>query len=314
MKTIRNTVVVLLLVLLAAFTVVGAMATLPWEAGPLQRVRDTGLSIIQVWLAGSLLFWLFIATAFTLLLAAMLTILAFRRQARVEVQMAEGRVVIMESAIKKYIRAALAELPGISTRRIDLAQKRGGLQVDVYTSVRTHEKLPEAEARIMARVKDALTNQMGIDAISGVHVYIRDFQMMPATPAPEEDDPLLAAYGVQGRRTAAADDTDRFDEAPAIARVMPEREVVAMSTGPLPEAPDSGILAPPAPATGDGPPSAEGKPRSFLARFRHGKQPAAEPADWDAPAPADTATADTISPDDLVPEAPGTGNEDDKKA
>lgn len=307
MKTLRNAVVVLLLVILAAFTVVGAMATLPWEAGPLLRVRETGLSIIQVWLAGSLLFWLFIATAFGLLLAVLLGILAVRRQARVEVQMADGRVVIMESAIKKYVRTALAELPGISTRRIDLAQKRGGLQVDVYTNVRTQEKLPEAEARIMARVREALTNQMGIDAIAGVHVFIQDFQVAAAAPVPDEDDPLLAAYGVQGRR-APADD----DGAPPAARVAPEPEVVAMSTAPLPEAPDSGILAPPEPPTGDIAQAAgEEKPRSFLARFRK-EQAAAQPGDWDPPAPA--GAADTISPDDLVPDAPDTGNEDDKKA
>ena len=238
MKGLRNTLVFLLLLILTAMAVVGAMATLPWTPGPLERVRETGLEIVKVWQPGGMLFWMFVGVLFGILLVASVTISQLRRSARVEVHMADGRVVILESAIKKYIRTALAELPGISVKRIDLAQQRAGLRVDVTASVRTAEKLPEAEARIMARVREALIQKMGISAISGVHVYIQDFQMIPPPNQVAERDFTLE---------------DDMDVPSSVFPLGPlpvtlhraDPDVVAMSGTPSTSAPDSGLLTPP---------------------------------------------------------------------
>ncbi len=323
MKGLRNTLVFLLLLILTAVAAVGAMATLPWTPGPLARVRETGLEIVKVWQPGGMLFWMFIGVLFGILLVVGVTISHLRRSARVEVHMADGRVVILESAIKKYIRTALSELPGISVKKIDLAQQRAGLRVDVTASVRTAEKLPEAEARIMARVREALVHKMGISAISGVHVYIQDFQMTPSPTRPAEPDVLM--------------DED-MDVPSSVFPLGPlpvtlhraDPDVVAMSGTPSTAAPDSGLLTPPEgePYRSDDEGDAQ-RGEKFFSRFKRSKgeeQPSLDnDAAFDADSSAgalqvsdrdhDVSDCGIVLPDDLVTEAMDEPQDDqDKKA
>ena len=284
MKGLRNTLVFLLLLILTAVAVVGAMATLPWTPGPLARVRETGMEIVRVWQPGGMLFWMFVGVLFGILLVAAVTISQLRRSARVEVHMADGRVVILESAIKKYIRTALAELQGISVKRIDLAQQRTGLRVDVTASVRTTEKLPDAQARIMARVHEALIHKMGISAISGVHVYIQDFQMIAPSVQPDERDiPLDEDMDVP---------SPVFPLGPLpVTLHSAEPDVVAMSGTPSTSAPDSGLLTPPEaqPDRSDDEGDAQ-RGEKFFSRFMRSKAEEERLADHDAAFDADAAT------------------------
>jgi hypothetical protein len=179
MRLLRDTFVWLLLIMLAAVCVVGAMALLPTEWGPFMRVKASGLAVVATYKAGHLLFWIFVGVLFALLLTLMLTIRLRPARTQIEVQMKDGRVVIMDSAIKKYVRTALADVPGIAARRIDLRQRRGKLFVDIHAQVRSHEPLPQIEERTIAKVKESLASHLGITQLGGVHVVIGDLQVLP---------------------------------------------------------------------------------------------------------------------------------------
>ncbi len=254
MKTLRNVIVWLLLAATGAISLVGVMATFPTTWGPLARIQATGLAIVGAWKGGpnqsvNGLFWLFLTLLLLTLLVVLMSVLVSTGRTRIEVQMADGRVVIMDTAIKKYIRTALGELSGITTKQIVLKQSRAGLRVDVYAQVRSHEKLPELEARIISRVKEALTSQMGITAISAVHVYIRDFRVLSLPPAPGPEMPNRAAAPVSAAAQPAFEEIVPARAEPVIlSPTRRESDVISFSTPPTPDAPDAGLLAPPAPA------------------------------------------------------------------
>lgn len=179
---LRNLLATLMLLVLLAISVVGVMAYFPALGSYTTRINAMGNNIIAAWepknsLLG--LFGLWLGLMFCTLLTFFIAIPARRRPTRIEVQMGDGRVVILETAIRKYIKTALADLPDVNARRIELRQQRNGLQADIYANVRTHEKLPDVERQIIRRVRHALSDELGIAQISGVHVYIKDFEVRP---------------------------------------------------------------------------------------------------------------------------------------
>lgn len=187
MLIFRNIIIVILLLVLCAISVVGIMVEAPrvLEYTP-DRINALGRSVLTVMRPGNLLFYTWIAVFLATLLVFFLTIARPRRRMKIEVQMGGGRVVIMDAAIKKYIRNALAEINEVTVKKIELREQRGLVTTDIYADVRTRENLPVLELRIIGRVRSALAEDLGITNLGDVHVYIRNFEVTgrPITPAP----------------------------------------------------------------------------------------------------------------------------------
>lgn len=168
----------LLLLILCGISCVGVMAYMPHMAGKYFHINDMGNNLIEMWRPkqGLFLLWLacFVGTIATFVSAAVSSI---TRPIHIEVQMGGGKVVILDSAIRKYIKTALTDLPDVVSRQIKMRQTRHGILVDIYADVRTKDRLPDLERKVIARVRAALAEDLGITAIAGVHVYIRDIEV-----------------------------------------------------------------------------------------------------------------------------------------
>lgn len=212
MKIIRNILVWLLLAFLLAISFVGTLAYMPW----FERINQMGSSWIEVWHRGNGLFWLWMGLFLGTLVTFVLTVAIMRRRAMVYVPMGEGQVVIMESAIRKYIRTALTEVPGVMSRRIELKKTRRGLHVVVYAQVRTNEKLPDIEKQVEEQVRTALTKYLGIKSMAGVQVYVDDLEVgLPrggrpeGLPAAEQHEVAQAPSLTQPSEAPAAQQTEQ---------------------------------------------------------------------------------------------------------
>lgn len=187
MYFLRNTIIVLLLLTLAAIAVVGVMVEAPTVANfTPDRINALGRSVLTVMRPGYLLFTVWVVILLATLLVFFITVATPRRRMKIEVQMGGGRVIIMDAAIKKYIRNALAEIGEISVKKIDLRDHRGQVSTNIYADVRTRENLPVLERRVISRVRSALAEELGITNLGDVHVYIRNFEVTgrPIKPAP----------------------------------------------------------------------------------------------------------------------------------
>jgi len=187
MYFIRNTIIVLLLLVLAAISVVGLMVEFPQIVNYTpDRINALGRSVLTVMRPGYLLFTVWVVILLASLLVFFITVARPRRRMKIEVQMGGGRVVIMDAAIKKYIRNALAEMGEITVKKIDLREHRNLVTTDITADVRTRENLPVLERRIISRVRAALAEDLGITNLGDVHVYIRNFEVTgrPIKPAP----------------------------------------------------------------------------------------------------------------------------------
>ncbi len=191
MLILRNFLITILLLMLAAISVVGIMVEFPqimqWTP---DRINELGRSVVRVMRPGMLLFfvWWFILIAS--LLVFFLTVGRSRRRMKIEVQMGGGRVVIMDAAIKKYIRSALSEIDDVHVKKIELREHRNQVTTDIYADVRTKDSLPVLERRIITRVRTALAEDLGITNLGDVHVFIKNFEVTgrPITPAPAPAD------------------------------------------------------------------------------------------------------------------------------
>lgn len=188
MLILRNIVITILLLCLTAISVVGIMVEAPpvlnWTP---DRLNQIGHSVVEIMRPGLLLFLIWIVILLSCLLVFFITVARPRRRMKIEVQMGGGRVVIMDAAIKKYIRNALAELNEVTVKKIDLREQRGQVTTDIYADVRTRQNLPTLERLIISRVRSALAEDLGITNLGDVHVYIKNFEVTgrPIKPAPE---------------------------------------------------------------------------------------------------------------------------------
>lgn len=178
MRIIRIILVTILLSALAVISVVGLMVELPVILGwrPV-RINELGESFVDVMRPRNGLLWMWASLSGGCLLVFLMSVLRRKKAMRIEVQMGGGRVVILDSAIKRYIRSALAELTDVTVKRIDLRETRSGISTDVHADVRTNDNLPVLERKMIQRVRAALAEDLGITSISDVHVYIRDFEV-----------------------------------------------------------------------------------------------------------------------------------------
>src|SRR4051812_34107279 len=109
MRILRNIIITLLLMALLAISVAGVMIELPrvYHFEP-TRINQLGRSFLTVMRPGNMMFWTWFGLALACVLVFLMTVLRPRKQMKIEVQMGGGRVVILDSAIKRYIRGALA--------------------------------------------------------------------------------------------------------------------------------------------------------------------------------------------------------------
>lgn len=183
MRILRNILITLLLLALLGISIVGIMVEFPsiYHYHP-TRINELGRSFLRVMRPGNLLLGVWVGLALSCVLVFLMTVLRPRKQMKIEVQMGGGRVVILDSAIKRYIRSAIAEIPGITVRRIDLRDTRLGVSTDLYADVRAHGNLPVLERQMIQRVRGALAEDLGITSIGDVHVFIRDFEVAERVP------------------------------------------------------------------------------------------------------------------------------------
>ncbi len=221
MRILRNIIITLLLLVLAAVSVVGLMVEFPPVLGwTPERVNQLGHSFVDVMRPRHGLLWLWSGLAGGCLLVLLITVFRRRKPMRIEVQMGGGRVVILDSAIKRYIRSALSELHGVTVKRINLRETRSGISTEIYADVKTQESLPVLERRMIQRVRAALAEDLGITSISDVHVFIRDFEVSGRSLSHHREGEEGGTRGV----TAA---TGPFDQVPVpvsnrAAETMPE--------------------------------------------------------------------------------------------
>lgn len=223
MLIIRNIVITLLLLCLAAISVVGLMVEFPpvlsWTP---DRINQLGHSVLTIMRPGLLLFLVWWLILLGCLLVFFITVARPRRKMKIEVQMGGGRVVIMDAAIKKYIRSALAELSEVHVKKMDLREHRGQIVTDIYADVRTRQNLPILERMIISRVREALAEDLGITNLGDVHVFVKNFEVTgrpikkgsapaekpetsAAAEAAEDDNHLAAPIAAGAAATAAAE-------------------------------------------------------------------------------------------------------------
>jgi len=190
MLILRNIFITLLLLALAAISVVGLMVEFPavlhWQP---TRLHELGRSFITVMRPGMLLFLMWIVLLLGTLLVFFITVARPRGRMKIEVQMGGGRVVIMDHAIKRYIRNALAEIGEVTVKKIILREHRSQVTTDIYADVRTRENLPTLERRIISRVRGALAEDLGITNLGDVHVFIKNFEVTGRPVRPAEESP-----------------------------------------------------------------------------------------------------------------------------
>lgn len=243
MLILRNIIITILLLVLAGISVVGLMIEAPpiWNFTP-DRTNALGRSVLAVLRPGGFLFLCWWLILLGTLLVFFITVGRPRRRMKIEVQMGGGKVVIMDAAIKKYIRNALAEIGEVTVKKIDLRDHRNTVTTDIYADVRTKENLPTLERRIISRVRSALAEDLGITNLGDVHVFIRNFEVTgrpvrksepdagasKSAPEPEPAEtksevvaPALGAAAVGGATVPEAQEPP-VDDAPTAPESEPE--------------------------------------------------------------------------------------------
>lgn len=213
MIIIRNLFIVLLLLTLAAISVVGIMVEAPPIANLTpDRTNALGRSVLAVMRPGNLLFFSWVVIFLACLLVFVLSILFPRKRLKIEVQMGGGRIVIMDQAIKKYIRNTLAGIKEITVKKIEMREHRGQIETNIYADVKATDNLPAQERRIISLVRSALAEDLGITNLGDVHVYVRNFEVTGTrtkTPVPDMEperkpEPEVVMPAVAATAAAAA--------------------------------------------------------------------------------------------------------------
>jgi len=231
MRFIRNFIITLLLLVLAAISVIGIMIEMPsilgWKPTAVNEMGSRLMALVRPHPEKERL-WLWLAVAGGCLLVLLMSVFRRRKPMRIEVQMGGGRVVILDSAIKRYIRTALAELTDVTVRKINLRETRAGISTEIYADVKTQENLPVLERRMIQRVRAALAEDLGITSISDVHVFIRDFEVSGRPPGGRHDYDSAAEERVSAAKGP-------FDQVP-VPDLMRKKAALTETTSPEPVA------------------------------------------------------------------------------
>lgn len=288
MRWVRDLIKVVLVLLVLSVSAVGLMVEFPKFGGVFDRVSGTGEGIVSAWRPGYGLFFLWLGLLCGALLVLLLGVLVRRQRMHVEVETADGRVCILDVAIKRYVQSALARVPGVMTKRVLLKHGRRGLQVEVYVLVRSHERLIDLKQQLIDRARKALTEDLGITSLGGIDVLIEDFEVrQKAEPPPAPAAAPAPAEAVVPAAVAAAVPAG-IEDSPFVAQ---RRAVFASEPEAPPAAPEPVAIAPPpeAPVAADAP----ARSRGLFGRWRRPEAGAGEAADVtvEAENPADAPAA-----------------------
>lgn len=166
----------LLMVALLVASVLGMLVSFPLQSKWFDPVRNLGHWLIQRLLPEPhMVFWFWFGLFWLVVALGALASALRRHREGVTVQLDDGRVVILESAIRKYLRTALEKVAGFELRKIDIYRLRHRLHVDLYAMVRSQKRLPDLENAAISEVKTALRDQLGIEEEVSVQVYVQDF-------------------------------------------------------------------------------------------------------------------------------------------
>ena len=121
----------------------------------------------------SIILWSLYAAIFTLglllilgfLLSLMRSLTGARRR-EVEVDLGGGRVLFTEKAIRNYLEAALVGFDELEDPRVELAGTRRHLLARIRARVRPVTSLADLQSRVIARVRHALSDELGIREIA----------------------------------------------------------------------------------------------------------------------------------------------------
>jgi hypothetical protein len=276
MRWFRDLITVVLVLLVLAVSAVGLMVEFPKFGGVFDRVSDTGRGIVSAWRPGYGLFFLWLGLLCGTLLVLLLTVLVRRKRMHVEVETADGRVCILDAAIKRYVQSALARVPGVMTRRVLLRHGRRGLLVEIYVLVRSHERLIDLKQQLIDRARKALTEDLGITSLGGIDVLIEDFEVRQKTEPVPVAAPSPAAAAPVVPATVAESVPTAIEESPFIA---PRRSAFASEPEAVPVVPEPAVDA--SPPTPEAAPTVQAPARSrgLFGRWRRSEAASGETAE-----------------------------------
>lgn len=134
--------------------------------------------------------WLPVLAQNALLVAALLSVLAlagiawrrFRGEVLITRETDDGSVTIVESAIKRYMKQAAADLDSVLSVRTEIHNARDGMVIDVYAKVRVTESLTQIERAIRSRMRQALEETLGLGSVATINVIVEEFELVGSKP------------------------------------------------------------------------------------------------------------------------------------
>lgn len=166
----------LLMVALLVASILGMLVTFPLQSKWFDPVRHLGQWLVQRILPQPhMLFWFWFGLFWAIVAIGALASALRRRTEGVTVPAEEGKVVILETALRKYLRAAVKQVPELELRNIEIYQQRHKLYVDLYVLAVSGARVTEVEAKVIGIVKQALREQLGVEQDATVQIYVTDF-------------------------------------------------------------------------------------------------------------------------------------------
>ncbi|MGC8739844.1 MAG: hypothetical protein ACP5QZ_02990 [Candidatus Sumerlaeaceae bacterium] len=176
MKWLYHLLLRLLMAILLIASVLGMLVSFPLKSKWFDPVRDFGNWLVERILAGPhMVFWFWFGLFWAIIAIGALASLLRRRTEGVAIAIEDGRVVILESAIRKFLRTALRDVANFQVRNIDIYQMRNRLYIDLYAQVVAQARVPEVEETVVGIVKRSLREQLGIEQDAVVQLYVTDF-------------------------------------------------------------------------------------------------------------------------------------------
>ncbi len=139
-----------------------------------------------------------------ILLIAVLTIHQLRGDVLITREGEEGKVTIVESAIRRYIRQVAMDMGAVRKVRTRITNTPQGLAVDLFANVIVTDTLVRIEQTIRSRVREALEQTLGVGGVASINVIVENFEKVrDHTEPPEAGVTLPAVRETAGEERAA---------------------------------------------------------------------------------------------------------------
>ncbi|KAF0094200.1 MAG: hypothetical protein E1N59_2091 [Puniceicoccaceae bacterium 5H] len=166
--------------------------------------------LVQDWLQDR--YNLYMLAALIVAVILLIILVKWRRSHRpiVPFRAQGGRVEIAPRTLRNLIDHAVMGVPGVEKLRSKFGTKKRKLYVHVYLDLMATAKLPEVEAELKHRIREALRNQFGLENIGEIDVTVRkivgDPPVAPRTPLLEhrEEEPEPHHANAHSTTTTAA--------------------------------------------------------------------------------------------------------------